>query len=108
MDDYRKEALRDCHYNLTTAIIVANILPRLHVREGGFLNDVESDSIGKNGGNARQVEDLVDILLKKENKDFDYFCDVLEKEGYQAFSSRLREAAGLGKWHRLTGAEEAF
>ena len=97
MDYYTKEALRQCHPYLRTVITVANILPTLHVDAGGFLNDVESDSIAKNAGNVDQVDDLVDTLLKKENKDFDYFCVVSEKEGCQACSNRLRGAAGLGK-----------
>ena len=97
MDYYRKEALRQCHPYLRTVITVGNILPSLHVDAGGFLNDAENDSIAKNIGNIDQVDDLVDILLKKENKDFDYFCVVLEKEGCQACSNRLRGAAGLGK-----------
>ena len=97
MDYYRKEALRQCHPYLRTVVTVCNILPSLHVDAGGFLNDMENDSIVKNIGNVDQVDDLVDILLKKENKDFDYFCVVLEKEGFQACSNRLRGSAGLGK-----------
>ena len=58
---------------------------------------MENDSIVKNVGNVDQIDDLVDILLEKENKDFDYFCVVLEKEGCQACSNKLRGAAGLGK-----------
>ena len=96
MNYYRKEALRQCHPYLTV-ITVGNILPSLHVDAGGFLSDVENDSIAKNIGNVDQVDDLVDILLKKENKDFDYFCVVIGKEGCQACSNRLRGAAGLGK-----------
>ena len=97
MDYYRKEALRQCHPYLRTVITVGNILPSLHVDAGEFLNDEENDSIAKNVGNVDRVDDLVDILLKKENKDFDYFCVVLEKEGCQACSKRLRGASGLGK-----------
>ena len=97
MDYYRKEALRQCHPYLRTVIAVGNILPSLHVDAGGFLTDEENDSIAKNVGNVDQIDDLVDILLEKENKDFDYFCVVLEKKGCQACSNRLRGAAGLRK-----------
>ena len=96
MDYHRKEALRQCLPYLRAVVTVANILPSLHVDAGGFLSDVENDSIAKNVGNVDRVDDLVDILLKKENKDFDYFCVVLEKEGCQACSNRLGGAAGLG------------
>ena len=101
MDESRKKALRKYHPDLRTGITVTHFLPRLHVDAGGFLTDVESDSIKQNRGNVEQVDELIDILVTKENKDFDYFCVVL-KEGYQLWSKRLEEAAGLGKQQQLS------
>ena len=97
MDAARKKALWQCHPDLRTSIRVADFLPSLHVYAGGFLNDVENDSIRKKKGHVKQVDELMDILLKKESKNFDYFCTVLEKEGYKLWSDKLREAAGIGK-----------
>ena len=91
-----RKALRQCHQNLRTQITVTNFLPSLHVDAGGFLTDVESASI-KSKGNIEKVDELIDILVKKENRDFDYFCIVLEKEGYVKEANKLREVAGLGK-----------
>ena len=102
MDDSKKKAIRKYHPDLRTGITVTHFLPSLHVDAGGFLTDVESDSIKKNGGNVEQVDELIDVLVKKENKDFDYFCVVLEKAGCQAWSNRLKEAAGLGKRQQLS------
>ena len=87
IDCYRKEALRQCRPYFSAVIAVANILPSLHVDTGEFLNDAENDSIANNIGNVDQVDDLADILLKKENNDFDYFCVVLE--GWRA-AKRVR------------------
>ena len=101
MDESKKEALRECHPDLREHIVVADILPSLHVDAGGFLNDVECDSIRKKKED-QQFDELKDILLKKENKDFDYFCTVLDKEGYTLSSKNLRKAAGHGKRQQLS------
>lgn len=100
MDARRKKALRQCHQELRTGIIVSHFLPILHIDAGGFLTDVESTNITakKTCGNVEQVDELIDILVKKQNKDFDYFCEVLEKEGCQTFSKRLKVAADFGKY----------
>ena len=102
MDESRKKALQKHHPELRTGITVIHLLTSLHVDVGGFLTDVESDSINQNRGNVEQVDELIDVLVTKENKDFDYFCLVLEKEGCQAWSNRLKEAAGLGKQQHLS------
>ena len=71
---------------------VSDFLPSVHIDVGGFFAEVESDKIKAKctGGTVDQVNELIDILVRKENKDFDYFCDVLEKEGYPSCSSRRR------------------
>ena len=99
MDDHKKKALRQCHSELRTGIIVSHFLPDLHIHAGGFLTDVESESIAakKASGNLEQVDELIGVLARKENKDFRYFCVVLEKHGCQAWSNKLKVAAGLGK-----------
>ena len=103
MDDHRKRALRQCHSDLRTGITVSHFLPKLHNDAGGFLSDVESDIVSdkKASGNVEQVDELISVLLKKENKDFDNFCDVLEKEGYRSCSDRLKVAASVRKQTHL-------
>ena len=102
MDESRKKALRKYHSGLRAGIRVIHLLPSLHVDAEGFLTDVESDSIKQNRGNVEQVDKLIDILVTKENRHFDYFCLVLEMEGCQVWSNRLKEAAGLGKRQQLS------
>ena len=92
MDDRKKRALRQCHSDLRTGITVTHFLPKLHIDAGGFLSDVEFSEISDKNDNVKQVDILVDVLLKKENEDFDYFCDVLEKEGYRSCSNKLKVA----------------
>ena len=99
MDDRRKTTLRQYHDDLRTGIIVSHFLPKLHRGAGGFLNDVESEAIDakKSSGNAEQVDELMRVLRTKESKDFDTFCGVLEEEGHQSLSNRLRVPAGLSE-----------
>ena len=90
MDAPMRKALRQCHQNLRTQITVTNFLPSLHIDAGGFLTDVVSVRI-KSKGNIKKVDELIDVLVKKENRDFEYFCIVLEKEGYAKAANKLRE-----------------
>ena len=101
MDESRKKALRQCHPDLRTQIRVNDFLPSLHVYAGGFLNDVESGRIKQHSRNIEQVDEMIEILVTKDNKGFDHFCVVLE-EGYHVWSEKLREAAGLGKQQQLS------
>ena len=99
MDEHKKKALRQ--YHLKTGIIVSHFLPVLHIHAGGFLTDVEIASIADKSGNLEQVDELIKVLLRKENKDFDYFCDVLERNGCEGWSRKLKVAEGLGKHPQL-------
>ena len=102
MDESRRKALRRCHQDLRTHITVNDFLPSLHVDADGFLTDLESGRIRKYTGNMEQVDELIEILVTKDNKGFDHFCVVLE-EGYHVWSEKLREVAGLGKRQQLGG-----
>ena len=104
MDDTRIKALRQCHPELRKELKVSHVLPNLHIYAGGFLTEAESGQIKaiSTVGNEEQLAELIELIVKKENNDFDYFCDVLEKEGYPSWSSKLKEAAGLGKRSKLT------
>ena len=97
MDDARKRALREHHSDLRTGIRVNNLLPDLHCDAGGFLTDVESPTISSKSCNVSQVDELIVILLTKENRDFDSFCRVLKKGGYSGWSERLNHSARQGR-----------
>ena len=67
MDDGRKMALERYRHDFRKKIVVRNIFPSLQKDAGGFLDEVEQDQVTskKVGGNAAQVDELVDILLTK-------------------------------------------
>ena len=96
MDQARKEALRRRQEDLRMGIIVNNILPSLHEAAGGFLDDVEEDRVKSKEGNVAQVDELLAILQTKDNRDFDYFCTIIEKNNATR-ANNLGKAAGLGK-----------
>ena len=105
MDDFQKQALRQCHPDLRMSVRVADFLVSLHVHAGGFLNDVEWTVLiynERHSGNVELVDQLMEILLNKENGEFDYFCIVLEYEGYKVWSDKLKDDAGLGKQQQLS------
>ncbi len=72
-------ALEKYRNDFRNEMIVRNIIPSLLKGTGGFLDEVEQDWVTskEKEGNAAQVDELVDILLTKENEDFDRFCTVV-------------------------------
>ena len=59
-----------------------------------YLTDIEYLRVEDQPGNVAQVDELVQILLTKENRHFDGLCRVLEHNGYRHWAQRLRAAAG--------------
>ena len=86
-----REALRHIHEELRTGILVKNILPSLRP----YLTEIEYSQVRDQTGNVAQVDELVDILLTKEDKHFDGFCRVCERNGYSPLARQLKEAAGV-------------
>ena len=105
MDDGHKSALRRHHAELRSGIKVNNLLPDLHCAARGFLTDVERDEVSSKSCNVSQVDALIEILLTKENKDFDSFCRVLEKGKYRWWSEVLSQSASSTKRGMILTAE---
>ena len=91
MDDRRKRALKEHHQRLRPGLLVGNILPALRP----MLTDVEYSRVREREDNVARVDELIEILLTKENRHFDDFCAALEENGYGHWARKLRE--GLGK-----------
>ena len=93
MDAAHKKTLRRYNPELRNGIIVNNLLPDLHRDAGGFLTDVESLAVSSKRCNVGQVDELITILLTKENTDFDSFCHILKKGDYRRWSEVLSRSA---------------
>ena len=89
MDERRKEALRSHHQALRTGLLVGNVLPALRP----VLTDVEYSRVREREDNISRVDELIETLLTKENRHFDAFCAVLERNGYEHWARTLQEEA---------------
>lgn len=92
MDGDRQQALKEYHQKLRSGLLVENVLPAL--RPYNYRTDVEYLQVEARPGNVAQGDELVKILLTKENGHFDGFCRVLEQNGYRHWAKQLRAAAG--------------
>ena len=93
MDEGRKQALSNSHQELRSGLLVENVLADFR----SHLTDIEYLRVENKPGNVAQVDELVKILLTKENRDFDGFCRVCERNGYLYWAKRLRADAGHRK-----------
>ena len=87
MDESKKGALRTHHQRLRAGLLVGNILPALRP----VLTDVEYSRIRDREDNPSRVDELIDVLLTKENRHFDAFCDALEQNGYEHWAKTLQK-----------------
>ena len=104
MDAAKKRAIRMHHQDLRTGVIVNNFLPSLHRDAGGFLTDFESQEVSSKTSNSSQIDELIQFLLTKEDKAFDLFCRILEKNDYQSWSEKLNSSASQGSYIIITHA----
>ena len=86
MDEKRLGVLMKYHQTLRTGLILKNILPALRM----LLTKVEYDCVEGKEGNVAQVDELIRILLTKENKHFEGFCTALANNGYKHWADKLR------------------
>ena len=86
MDKSKKGALRRHHQGLRGGIWVGNILPALR----SVLTDAEYICVRDREDNTSRVDELIDVLLMKENRHFDTLCDALEQNGYEHWARKLQ------------------
>ena len=87
MEERKKAALRRHHQGFRTGIRVGNILPALR----SVLTDTEYICVREREDNTSRVDELIDILLTKENRHFDAFCTALGQNGYEHWSEKLQK-----------------
>ena len=81
-----KVSLRGHHNELRTGIIIANLLPALRP----LLTEIEYSRVNDKPSNVDGIDVLIEILLTKEERTFDRFCDTLETNGYGHWKSKLK------------------
>ena len=95
MSDYNSKALIALRPDLKIKVKVKPLLiDMLQPPAGGFMNPAEEQSV-RNADNP--MEELIAILLSKGDKEFNTFCDMLERSNHSAWANRLTQEA---EWHR--------
>ena len=87
MDESKWGSLRRHHQGLRTGIRVGNILPALRP----VLAEEEYCRIRDREDNSSRVDELIDVLLTKDNRHFDALCDALEQNGYEHWAGKLQK-----------------
>ena len=86
MDESKKGALTRNRQGLRADLGVGNILHALR----SVLTYEEYSRIRDREENTSRVDELIDVLLTKENRHFDALCDALEKNGYEQWAGKLQ------------------
>lgn len=85
-----KVSLKKCHSKLRTGLLIENVLPALRP----LLTDAEYLCVDDKEGSVDRVDELVRILLTKDELTFECFCTALKTNGHADWASRLK---GKGK-----------
>ena len=93
MDDKRKGLLKKHHQDLRSGLLLDNFLPSLRP----LLTDVEYSRVRDKEDNVARVDEFIEILLTKDNSDFEGFCVALEVNGYKHWANTFREEVRQGK-----------
>ena len=95
MSDYNSSALIAFQEKLKTNIAMKpHLINMLEKQAGGFMTRAEAQSV-------RNAEDpmgrLTEIILGKGDKEFNTFCDMLEKSNHRGWADRLRLEAKMNR-----------
>ena len=66
---------------------------KLEKPAGGFMDRAEAQSVTRLQGDGPQMERLIEILRGKGDKEFDIFCDMLQKSNNSLWASELKKEA---------------
>ena len=92
-------ALMTYHTDLRSDLLIENFLPALRP----LLTKVEYSRVDDKGDNAAKVDELIRILVTKENQHFEEFCTALANNGYKHWADKLRK--GVDEPHRPSSVE---
>ena len=72
----------------------SGVLDRLEIPTPlGFLNQSEMQSVEAMASNGDKMNKIIEILLGKEDKCFDKFCDILTRSNNETWANSLRMKA---------------
>ena len=91
MSDCNSNALTALRGELKTKVVMEpHLMDMLEIPAGGFMTTAEARSVRNT---ESPMEQLIAILLGKTDKEFDIFCDMLEKSNYRVWADKLKQEA---------------
>ena len=87
------DALEALKGKLKLSVRMIQLVDMLHTAAGGFMNSAEAQSVRDKSGDAQQIEEVIDILRGKGDKEFATFCQMLQKSNYQVWARELEVEA---------------
>ena len=97
MSDYNSNALLALQGELVPSLNVvmeADLNNRLETPAGGFMTRAEAQSVRSAKSPMRR---LIDILFSRGDKEFNTFCDMLDRSNLSTWANSLRQKA---EWYR--------
>ena len=89
MSKWNVDALEALKGELKLKVQMFQLVDMLHTAAGGFMDSAETQRVRDKTGNAQQIEELIDILRGKGDKEFATFCQMLQKSNYQVWARVL-------------------
>ena len=98
MAEWNRDALTSLQGELKLNVIVkTGLINMLQKAAGGFMNGAEAQAVKSKQSDPQQMEELIQILLGKRNKDFKIFCEMLRRCNYGLWANELEKKARVFK-----------
>ena len=92
MEEWRRGALVSLQGELKLKVITkTGLMDKLQKAAGGFMSEAEAQAVKGKLTNAEQMDEVIQILLGKRNKDFKIFCSILQQSNYGLWANELEK-----------------
>ena len=92
MEEWSRDALVSLQEELKLKVITkTGLMDKLQKAAGGFMSEAEAQAVKGKLTNAEQMEEVIQILLRKRNKDFKIFCSMLQQSNYGLWANELEK-----------------
>ena len=100
MDEAKQKAIRQLWPDLHQKLVAQHLMAHLHQDAGGFLTDREIEDVTVDRENYKQMDNILGILVKKNNEAFLHFCSILDSKNILqgVWAVRLMDAAGMSEF----------
>ena len=94
MAEWNRDALTSLQGELKLNVLMkTGLINMLQKAAGGFMNRAEAQAVKNKQSDPQQMEELIQILLGKRNKDFKIFCEMLRQCNYGLWANQLKKKA---------------